>query len=76
VGDNSARNQFDEYTGRPFAEWPRVLQAVAIVTCLHGHDEALTDEFLSDEIARLGLMEMSVDKIREFRERHLLHDMD
>jgi hypothetical protein len=76
LGENHAPNQFDRYTGRPFAEWPRVLQAVAIVTCLHGHDEALTDEFLNEEIDRLGLMEMSDGEISEFRARHLLNHLN
>ena len=74
--DNRVHIQFEEFAGRPFAEWPRVLQAAAIVTCLHDHNPTLTDEFLSDEINRLGLMEMSDEEIREFRERHLLDDMD
>lgn len=76
MGENHAPNQLDQYAGRPFAEWPRVLQAVAIVTCLHGHDEALTDEFLSQEIDRLGLMEMSDGEISEFRARHLLNHLN
>ncbi len=39
-------NQFDEYTGRPYTEWPRILQSIAIVICLHDHDPALESEFI------------------------------
>ena len=74
--ENHAPNQFERYTGKPFEEWPRVLQAVAIVTCLNGHDEELTDEFLREEIDRLGLMEMSDGEISEFRARHLLNHLN
>lgn len=74
--ENHATNQFDQYSDRSFDEWPRVLQAVAIVTCIHGHDEALTDEFLSEEIDRLVLMEMSDGEISEFRARHLLNHLN
>lgn len=69
-------NQFDEYTGRPFTEWPRLLQAVTIVICIHDHDPSLASEFIQDEITRLGLMEMGDDEIREFRGRHLLHHLN
>lgn len=76
MGENHAPNQFDQYAGRPFDEWPRILKAVAIVTCLHGHDEGLTNEFLNAEIARLGLMEMSDGEISEFRARNLLNHLN
>lgn len=76
MSENHARNQFDECAGRPFAEWPRTLQAVAIVICLHDHDPTLTDELLRDEISRLGLMEMSDEEISEFRARHLLQHLN
>jgi hypothetical protein len=76
LGENHAPNKLDRYASRPFDEWPRVLQAVAIVTCLHGHDEDLPDEFLREEIDRLGLMEMSDGEISEFRAKHLLNHLN
>lgn len=69
-------NQFDEYTGRPFAEWPRLLQAITIVICLNDHDESISNEFIRREIDRLRLLKMSDEEIAQFRGRHLLHHLN
>lgn len=76
MADSRPPNQFDAYTGRPYTEWPRILQAIAIVICLNDHDPTLENEFIQHEIERLGLMEMSDAEIEKFRGRHLLHHMN
>lgn len=64
-------SRYDQFDGKRFAEWPRELQAVQIVLCLHDHDPDLSDEFIDGEVERLGLLGMSDDEVATFVKRHL-----
>lgn len=65
-------SRYDAFEGKPFAEWPRELQAVQIVLCLHGHDPDLSDEFVGGEVERLGLLGMSDGEVATFVKKHFL----